>query len=377
MPPKPKITRDIEEKIMYDIIIIGAGPAGCTAARTLAHAGYKVLLVEKFKLPRYKSCSGVLIKKTMDLVSLYFGETVPDFTMCTPTENKGMIFTNDKGKEYRFQQPGLNIWRSFFDNWLAQKAREQGVEIRDCTTAISCKEREDSVVLTLNEDDIYTETARYIIDCEGVVGAFKRTLRNERPQYITTFQTFNRGHIDLDPHYFYAYLQPELSEYDAWFNVKDDQLVLGVSVKDRHKINYYYDQFLTYMNRNHHLSIDRELRSEKWLMPRIHPGCPIDFGCNRVLFAGETAGFLNPMGEGISAGMESGYCAASAIAAHFDNLEQIYMDYKTRTQALKTYMEHQWSLVADLSDTFQEMKFPTSPSIPPEVCQTPPCTHLP
>ena len=35
----------------------------------------------------------------------------------------------------------------------------------------------------------------------------------------------------------YAYLQPELSEYDAWFNVKDDLLVLGVPVKDKGELN--------------------------------------------------------------------------------------------------------------------------------------------
>lgn len=345
---------------MYDIIIIGAGPTGCTAARTLTHAGYKVLLVEKFKLPRYKSCSGVLIKKTMDLVSLYFGEPVPDVTMCTPTENKGMIFTNDKGKEYRFQQPGLNIWRSSFDNWLAEKAMEQGAEIRDCTTAISCKETEDSVILTLNGEKQYTETSHYIIDCEGVVGTFKRTLLHKQPRYITTFQTFNRGCIDLDPHYFYAYLQPELSEYDAWFNVKDEMLVLGVSVKNQNNIKNYYERFLSYMRNRHNLFIEQELKAEKWLMPRILPGCPIDYGRKRVLFAGEAAGFLNPMGEGISSGMESGYCAACAIAGHFENIGHIYADYKTRAQSLKTYMEHQWGLTADLADTFQEMRLFTS-----------------
>ena len=59
---------------MYDVIVIGAGPAGCTAAKALAEKGYEVLLVEKFKMPRYKSCSGVLIKKSMELVKKYFGE---------------------------------------------------------------------------------------------------------------------------------------------------------------------------------------------------------------------------------------------------------------------------------------------------------------
>ena len=122
---------------MYDVIVVGAGATGCTAAKTLSENGYKVLLVEKFKMPRYKSCSGQLIKKTVDLVQEYFGVAVPASVMCTPTENRGMIFTNDKGKEFRFEQPGLNVWRSSFDNWLAMKASEYGVEVRDCTPVLS------------------------------------------------------------------------------------------------------------------------------------------------------------------------------------------------------------------------------------------------
>ena len=114
---------------MYDVIVVGAGPAGCTASKVLAEKGYKVLLLEKFRMPRYKSCSGVLIKKSMELVKVYFGEDVPESAMCTPTENRGMIFTNDTGKEYRFEQKGLNVWRSHFDGCLAGKAKESGVEV--------------------------------------------------------------------------------------------------------------------------------------------------------------------------------------------------------------------------------------------------------
>ena len=52
---------------MFDVIVVGAGPAGATTAKMLADSGLKVLIVERLKLPRYKSCSGVLIKKSMDL----------------------------------------------------------------------------------------------------------------------------------------------------------------------------------------------------------------------------------------------------------------------------------------------------------------------
>lgn len=345
---------------MYDAIIVGAGPAGCTAAKTLAEKGNTVLLVEKFRMPRYKSCSGVLIKKSMDLVETYFGEKVPASAMCTPTQNRGMIFTDDKGKEYRFEQEGLNIWRSHFDGWLAEKAKEAGAQVKDSVAALSCTEKDGFVEVSLSGERTNMERAKYVIDCEGVVGTLKRQILGKtslasESAYITTCQTFNEGRIDLDPHYFYAYLQPELSQYDAWFNVKDDLLVLGVSVKDMNEIERYYKQFIDYMETYHNLRIDRQTKEEKWLMPRIRPGCHVDYGVGRILFAGEVAGFLNPMGEGISAGMESGYCAACAVMAHFDDPESVREAYRKSTQDLQSYMRRQWSLVGGMAGTFSEM----------------------
>ncbi len=341
---------------MYDVIVIGAGPSGSTAAKTLAEKGYQVLLIEKFKMPRYKSCSGQLIQKTLDLVQTYFGEAVPFSAMCEPTENRGMIFTDDKGRSFRFEQNGLNVWRSTFDQWLSDKAAQSGAEVRDHTAALSCKEQDGMVTVTLKGETTYTEQARYVLDCEGVIGSLKRKLLNCNPQYITTYQTFNQGSIDLNYHYFHAYLQLELSEYDAWFNVKDNQLVLGVSVKDSRKAEYYYDRFISYMKEKHNLRLKEQLKVDQWLMPNIRPGCAIDYGVGRVLFAGEIAGFLNPMGEGISAGMESGYCAANAIMNHFDSPAFAIEDYKERTHALHDYMKRQWNFVAGMADTFQEMK---------------------
>lgn len=343
---------------MYDVIIIGAGPAGATAAKALADNNMKVLLVERMKLPRYKSCSGVLIKKSMELVRKYFGQDVPLSATCTPTDNHGMIFTDDKGKEYTFKQEGLNVWRSSFDGWLAENAVIAGAELRDVTSAVSCIQTADHIELQLHSDKVYTEQARYVIDCEGVTSALKRKVLNTSLKFITTFQTFNQGSIDLDPHYFYAYLQPELSEYDAWFNVKDDMLVLGVAVKDTNKISSYYERFIRYMKDIHGLVIDKTVKEEKWLMPHIQPGCNIDYGVGRLLFAGEAAGFLNPMGEGISCGMESGNTAALAINENFDEPESALRSYEQRTHMLRTYMERQWNFAAGLADTFSHMRLP-------------------
>ncbi len=62
------------------------------------------------------------------------------------------------------------------------------------------------------------------------------------------------------------------------------------------------------------------------------------------------------MGEGISAGMESGCCAASAIMEHFDNQQVVCAAYWKSTENMKSYMQRQWSLAGGMAGTFREME---------------------
>ena len=114
------------ERDNHDIIVVGAGPTGATCAKILSENGFSVLVVEKRKLPRYKSCSGMIIAKTAALVKEYFHADIPDRVKCTPYDNYGMVFVNDEGKEYKFEQRGHNVWRSDFDNFLLEMAEEKG-----------------------------------------------------------------------------------------------------------------------------------------------------------------------------------------------------------------------------------------------------------
>lgn len=54
---------------MYDVAIVGAGPAGCAAANILAKNGLKVIVTEKESLPRYKCCAGGISLRCLN--SLY------------------------------------------------------------------------------------------------------------------------------------------------------------------------------------------------------------------------------------------------------------------------------------------------------------------
>ena len=227
----------------------------------------------------------------------------------------------------------------------------------DGISVIDCVELDGCVEVTLSNKDIGKKRAKYIIDCEGAMGVIKRKLLNCDKDYIVTYQAFYDGKINLDPHYFYAYLQPELSGYDAWLNVKDGMLVLGVAVEQNNTnaIKEYNDNFIRYMQSNHGLKIDIKVKQERWIMPRIRPDYRIDYGVGRVFFAGEVAGFLNPMGEGVSCGMESGYHLAKAMIDNFAAPKKILTAYQLNSTNLKAYMQRQWNLVSIMSSKFKNM----------------------
>jgi len=60
-------------KESYDVLVVGAGPAGSAAARKCVGGGLKTLLIEKHKLPRRKACSGIIANKSYNYVLENFG----------------------------------------------------------------------------------------------------------------------------------------------------------------------------------------------------------------------------------------------------------------------------------------------------------------
>ena len=126
----------------FDVIVVGAGPAGSLAALKLARAGCNVCLLERGKYPGAKNMFGGLLHHTPVL-----NEMFPDFieraplerhvykkvlAFMTPSSAVSLTFENDN-----FDKPpynGYTVFRPAFDKWLADEAVKAGVLLLcDCT----------------------------------------------------------------------------------------------------------------------------------------------------------------------------------------------------------------------------------------------------
>lgn len=118
----------------FDVIVVGAGPAGTTAAYVVAKAGAEVLLIERGSHPGVKNVFGGI------LYTPILNRLIPNFWEEAPVERhiKGLqIFIISENNAVSVgveskdnNQPPYNnsftVYRSKFDNWYAQKAQEAG-----------------------------------------------------------------------------------------------------------------------------------------------------------------------------------------------------------------------------------------------------------
>ncbi len=126
---------------LYDVIIIGAGPAGSTAAYLLSKQGFRVLLADKKKFPRPKLCAGLITRKTTGIIEDIYGENVNTLkaqgAICHKTRN-WVIFS--KAKEIakgRLNIPFHYVNRTVYDNFFLAKAKKAGTQVMEGERVVS------------------------------------------------------------------------------------------------------------------------------------------------------------------------------------------------------------------------------------------------
>ena len=111
-----------------DVIIVGAGPAGATAARTLARGGARVRLVDRARFPRNKPCGGAISMRALERFP-YLAAAV-DRISTRLISRLHLESPNGEAAELRSDTPAaLMIRRVEFDELLVRLAQEAGADL--------------------------------------------------------------------------------------------------------------------------------------------------------------------------------------------------------------------------------------------------------
>jgi geranylgeranyl reductase family protein len=126
---------------VWDVVVVGAGPAGASAAYAAAVAGRRVLLLEKAELPRYKTCGGGIIGPSRDALPPGFELPLRDRVHAVTFTNNGRFTRTRRSRTMLF---GL-INRPEFDQQLVEHAQKAGAELRTGATVTRVEQHGSTV----------------------------------------------------------------------------------------------------------------------------------------------------------------------------------------------------------------------------------------
>jgi geranylgeranyl reductase family protein len=293
---------------MWDVAIVGGGPAGLSAAYAAARAGARTVVLEKATHPRYKTCGGGLIGTSLaaarERIDVPADDSVDRAT-----------FTLDGRREFHRSGAGpllAMVRREAFDHALRKAAAEAGAEVRERVTVRGLDDAGGHVVVRPASGT--PVVARTVIGADGSSGVTSRHvgvayaqvdlgLEVELPIPPPLRERW-RGRVLID-------WGPIPGSY-AWVFPKGDRLTVGV-IAERGRgaaTRSYLRRFVERLG----LSGIEPVHDSGHLTRCRTEDSPLRRG--RVLVAGDAGGLLEPWSrEGISFALRSGTYAGEAAAA--------------------------------------------------------------
>lgn len=192
------------DPIIYDVAIIGAGPAGCACALTLSKSGLKVLLVDKETFPRDKICGDAVPGasfKAMEQISPAWAKAMYDFSKKEDIRKDRIFAPNGKSFELTWVNYAYNSKRFEFDNFLMNLVKS------DTQTIVIENKRIVNVNVTKNEvqcifDDGTAFQAKLMIGCDGANSLVNRQLLFEHTNetdHATAVRSYYTGVTGISP----------------------------------------------------------------------------------------------------------------------------------------------------------------------------------
>lgn len=306
------------------VAVIGAGPAGSTAARLLAAHGAEVTLFEARRLPRPKLCGGGLTPKARRLVPLQALDTVE--RRVDRVELRGPHFS-----PIDLVEPDATIAmveRSRFDLALVEAAARAGVEIRD-DEPIRFISEDDSEVILRTDRGRFTADAAVVADGEPSGTARQLGLGGPARRLALALEAdlpFSEV-VGRDT----ALLAYGLPGGYGWYFPKGDHANVGVGSNHRGRQRGLRED-LARLGRALELDVRAGHVHGHWIPQGLRAG---PLASRRVVLAGDAAATADSLfGEGISYAILSGVAAAQAIGDWADGETESVLGYDRRLRAV-------------------------------------------
>ncbi|MFO7636406.1 MAG: FAD-binding protein [Clostridia bacterium] len=320
---------------MYDIIIIGGGPAGATLAR-LAGKHMKVLVIEKrgFREPLYggiQKCCGGLLDPDAQKSLASFGLGLPRSVMVSPQMFSVRAMDMDHGLERHYQRHYINIDREAFDKWqlsLAGNSSEISLDSVFHSLAVS----DDHVEVTFfREGKVFREKAAFVVGADGASSRVRKTvfpMEKKPPEYIAIQEWFETSSI---VNYYGAIFCKEVTDFYSWVIPKDNMIIVGSALNPGRDATRKFGT-LKQKLRDNGFDLGTSMRKNGSLLFRPGKTGQILTGKERVFLIGEAAGWISPSSaEGMS------YAFKSALALHkaFRDGGDVPGNYRKHTATLR------------------------------------------
>lgn len=290
------------------VIIVGAGPAGAWLAYHLARESISTIILERDRIPRYKSCGGALSGKASAVLS---GEFSPD-DIPSETIIDRLTFRCPDQPDVEHHSPGNGItlvMRDRFDEFLVDGARAAGATVIDGQVVREVQILPDGVTVRTREQQYRGDI---IAGADGAGSAVARSLGIEPAQVGTALQGEVRGQFPEELTGRLTLDYGRIPSGYSWVFPKRDHLSIGTGSMSNPKL-HLRRIFFTYLEE---LGIDAG-SSEIFL--RGHPipsGTRTTLAGERFLLVGDAAHLADPLtGEGIHNALKSGQLAAEEITA--------------------------------------------------------------
>jgi len=338
----------------YDAIVVGAGPAGSTAAKILAENDLRCILIEKEKLPRDKVCAGWLNRGVFEKFP-YLKEASDRFI--SAAFYKLIFNSTDLQKRTQYEEEaelGYLVKRAVFDLFLAGIARDSGCELKDGCSLDSLSITDESVKAGLSDGSRIS--ARVIIGADGVSSEVAR-IAGLNPGWASNklILCLNKNiAVDEDRlDSFYGRRRPIhvslgysfISGY-AWIFPKKDEIAVGIGgrASSTQGIGQTFERFVREAVQNKILPEGLDCAHPETAL--ISAGAAVTLqktGSGRVLLAGDAGGFASgSTAEGIFPAMQSAQLAAEIAceALKSDNFESTASTYNNAWRSeLENYIK--------------------------------------